>query len=85
MDTMVNLLVILFYLSALYAALGLLEATIEGITRRLAAWRTWRSAPSIHRRPRRARPRRRTDRDEPGALRRPVTAAKVPVQVLRAL
>ena len=36
MDPMANLLVILFYLSAFYTALGLCVAGIEGINRRLA-------------------------------------------------
>ena len=71
MDTMANLLVILFCLSALYTALGLLDTAIEGITQRLSTCRPWRSTPSIHRRPRRARPRRRIERGGPGTLRRP--------------
>jgi hypothetical protein len=85
MDTMANLLVILFYLSAFYTALGLFEAGIEGINRRLATWRRMRCTPSIQRRPRRVHPRRRIERNDPGALRRPATAAKVPTPVPRAL
>ena len=68
MDTTTDLLVILLYLSALYSVLGLLAAAAEAI----AARRSWRGLPLVQRRPRRARPRRRTDRDLPGALRRPV-------------
>ena len=83
MDTMANLLVILFYLSALYTALGVLTIAVEGIAK-LAVFRPWRAAPSIQRRPRRSRPRRRTDRDAPGALRRPMAAAKASLQALRA-
>ncbi len=84
MDTMANLLVILFYLSALYTALGLLEAGIEGISRWVVAWRPWRAAPRIQHRPRRGRPRRRIDRDGPGSLRRPVNATKAAAQIPRA-
>ena len=75
MDTMADLLLILLHLSALYTALGLLDAAVAGITRPLIAWRRWRLAPSIQRRPRRSHPRRRIDRDDPGALRRPVTSS----------
>jgi hypothetical protein len=85
MDIMANLLVILLYLSALYAALGLLGAGIEGFHRRLATWRRMRGTPGIQRRPRRVHPRRRIERNEAGAMRRPATAAKVPAQVLRTL
>jgi hypothetical protein len=85
MDTMANLLVILFCLSALYTALGVLEAGIEDISRRVATWRRWRPAPSIQRRPHRAHPRRRTERNGPGSVRRPVASGKVPAQVLRTL
>jgi len=85
MDIMANLLVILLYLSALYTALGLLEACMEGIHRRLATWRRMRGTPGIQRRPRRVHPRRRIERNEGGALRRPATAAKIPAQVMRAL
>jgi len=74
MDIMANLLVILLYLSALYTALGLLEAGMEGIHRRLATWRRMRGTPGIQRRPRRVHPRRRIERNEGGALRRPATA-----------
>ncbi len=70
MDTTTDLLVILLYLSALYSVLGLLAAAAEAI----AARRSWRGLPLVQRRPRRARPRRRTDRDLPGALRRPSAA-----------
>ena len=71
MDTLTDLLVILFYLSALYTALGLLAAAAAGIDR-LGAWRHWRSLPEVQRRPRRTR--RRIDRDQPGAVRRPLAA-----------
>jgi hypothetical protein len=74
MDTMTNLLVILLYLSALYTALALLDAAADGVAR-LAAWRPRRSTPSVERRPRRGRARRRV---EPGAVRRPATASPRP-------
>ena len=67
MDITTDLLVILLYLSALYSVLGLLAAAAEAI----AARRSWRGLPLVQRRPRRARPRRRTDRDLPVTLRRP--------------
>lgn len=85
MDILANLLVILLYLSALYTALGLLASGIEGIHRRLATWRRMGGTPGIQRRPRRVHPRRRIERNEAGALRRPAAAAKAPAQLLRAL
>lgn len=69
MDTMANLLVILLYLSALYAALGVLTTAAAGLAK-LSALRPRRTVPSIGRRPRRSRPRRRTNSGVPGALRR---------------
>jgi hypothetical protein len=83
MDTMANLLVILLYLSALYTTLGFLSAAADGIAR-LAAWRPRRSLPSVQRRPRRARPRRRIARGEPSAVRRPAPAMAAPGQARRA-
>jgi hypothetical protein len=82
MDTMTNLLVILLYLSALFTALALVDAAAEGVAR-LAAWRPRRFSHSVERRPRRGRARRRIERDEPGALRRPVSTAKAHAQSLR--
>jgi hypothetical protein len=70
MDTMTNLLVILLYLSALYTVLALLDAAADEVAR-LTAWRPRRYAHGVERRPRRGRARRRIERDEPGALRRP--------------
>jgi len=75
MDTTANLLVILFCLTALYAALGLIAALGEGLEA-LTNWRPRRLEPDIGRRPRRARPRRRIERVGPGAARRAPTAAK---------
>jgi hypothetical protein len=84
MDTMTNLLVILLYLSALYTALALLDAAADGVAR-LAAWRPRRLTPSVERRPRRGRARRRVERDEPGAVRRPATAGPRPRAQTRSL
>jgi hypothetical protein len=82
MDTLTDLLVILLYLSALYAALGLLAAVGEGLAR-LATWRLRHPRPSVGRRQRRARPRRRTERDEPGSAHRPTAASpRAKVRVL---
>ncbi len=78
MDTLTDLLVILFYLSALYTALGLLAAATAGIDR-LGAWRPRR--PSTQRRPNR---RRRIGRIERGETRRAISAAKVQLQALGA-
>ena len=84
MDTMANLLVILFCLSALYAALGLIAAVGEGLEG-LAAWRPRRLGPGIERRPRRARPRRRIERVGPGAARRAPIAANPAALVRKVL
>lgn len=81
MDTMANLLVILFCLSALYAALGVIAAVGEGLEG-LAGWRPRRLEPGIDRRPRRARPGRRIERVGPGAARRAPMAAK-PAALIR--
>jgi hypothetical protein len=81
MDPLTDLLVILLYLSALYTGLGLLAAAGEGLAR-LADWRPRHLVPGMVRRPRRARPRRRIDRDEPGATRRPLTADKTAARAI---
>jgi hypothetical protein len=83
MDTLAQLLVILFCLSALYAILGCIGTAAEGLAT-LAASRTRRAMPSTQRRPRRSRLRRRIDRDEIGVLRRPGPPASPPLRALRA-
>lgn len=84
MDALANLLAILLYLSALYTALGFLGAACARLAR-LATWRPWRPSPSTQRRPRRVRPRRRIERDETGAVRRPVAAGGRPRATWRLL
>jgi hypothetical protein len=84
MDTMANLLLILFCLTALYTALGLIAAVGEGLEG-LPGWRPRRLEPGIDRRPRRARPRRRIERVGPGAARRAPIAAKAAALVSKAL
>jgi len=84
MDTMANLLVILFCLSALYAALGLIAAVCEGLEG-LAGWWPRRLGRGIDRRPRRARPRRRIEQVGPGAARRAPLAAKPAALVSKVL
>jgi hypothetical protein len=66
MDILANLLLILFYLSAIYAALGLLATAVDGIALRLATWRRRRPAPGIWRRRRHVRPRRQVGRARKG-------------------
>jgi hypothetical protein len=80
MDTLAQLLVVLFCLSALYAVLGAL-AHLAGDLARRSASRPWRALPG--RRIRR-RPRRRIERDERGVSRRPNATDKVPVRALTA-
>jgi hypothetical protein len=83
MNTTTDLLVILLYLSALYTVLGLFAAAAE-LLARMAAHRPWRLVPFVQRRPRRARPRRRSDRDLSGATRRPVAVGKSAGYAVRA-
>ena len=66
MDILANLLLILFYLSAVYAALGLLATAVDGIALRLATWRRRRPAPGIWRRRRHVRPPRQVGRARKG-------------------
>jgi len=71
MDTLAHLLVLLSFLSALYTALSAVSSLAGGLARRTAA-RPRRLLPGGSNR---RRPRRRTGRDERGALRRFSAAA----------